>query len=50
MSFPKLKKALFSAIGGNVRIDRKYDGVIEIGRSIQKRTAGAKGIKGNGGK
>ena len=50
MSFPKLKKALFSAIGGNVRIDRKYDGVIEIGRSIHKRTAGAKGIKGNGGK
>ena len=46
----KLKKALFSAIGGNVRIDRKYDGVIEIGRSIHKRTAGAKGIKGNGGK
>jgi hypothetical protein len=40
MRFPKLKKALFSAIGGNVRIDRKYDGVIEIGRSIHKRTRG----------
>lgn len=50
MSFPRLKKALFSAIGGNVRIDRKYGGVIEIGRSIHKRTAGVKGIKGNGGK
>jgi hypothetical protein len=29
MTFPKLKKALLSAITGNVRIDRKYDGVIE---------------------
>jgi len=46
----KLKNGLFSAIGGNIRIDRKYGGVIEIGRSIHKRTAGVKGIKGNGGK
>jgi hypothetical protein len=50
MTFPKLKKALLSAITGDVRIDRKYDGVIERGRSIHKRTAGVKGIKGNGGK
>ena len=50
MRFPKLKKALFSAIGGNVRIDRKHDGVIEIGRSIHERTARVRGIKGNGGK
>ena len=50
MRFPKLKKALFSAIAGNARIDRKHDGVIVIGRSIHKRTAGVKGIKGNGGK
>ena len=44
----KLRKALFSAIGGNVRIDRKYGGVIEIDRFIYKRAPVPNGRKGKG--
>ncbi len=48
MRVVRLKKALFSAIGGNVRIDRKYDGVMEIDRYIYKRAPVLKRRKGKG--